>query len=111
MAYSHSLVSGIDIVYVEDSMDLYSVPALKKFCKTLIKDENTKIILVLKKVHFLDSSGLGMLTNIFFECQQKGIPLKFANLSSEVKRMFALTKLDKSLRIYETEEEAISDFN
>ena len=52
-----------------------------------------------------------MLTNIFFECQQKGIPLKFANLSSEVKRMFALTKLDKSLRIYETEEEAISDFN
>lgn len=110
MAYSHNVVSGIDIVNIEDSMDLYSVPELKKFCRSLLKDENSKIILVLQKVHFLDSSGLGMLTNIYFECQQKGIPLKFANISAEAKRMFALTKLEKNFKIYETVEEAMRDF-
>lgn len=110
MAYSHRVVSGIDIVSIEDSMDLYSVPELKKFCRSLARNENSKIVLVLQKVHFMDSSGLGMLTNLFFECQQKGIPLKLANLSAEAKRMFALTKLEKSFRLYSTEEEAIRDF-
>ncbi|MBP7281413.1 MAG: STAS domain-containing protein [Leptospiraceae bacterium] len=110
MTYSHKVVGGIDIVNIEDSMDLYSVPELKKFCKNLTRNENAKIIFVLKKVHFMDSSGLGMLTNLFFECQQKGIPLKFAELSAEAKRMFVLTKLDKSFKLYDTVEDAISEF-
>lgn len=110
MAYSHRVVSGIDIVDIQDSMDLYSVPELKKFCRNLTHKEGIKILLVLSKVHFLDSSGLGMLTNLFFECQQKGIPLKLANLSAEAKRLFVLTKLENNFHIYETEEDAIKSF-
>ena len=110
MAYSHRLVSGIDIVDISDSMDLYSVPDLKKFCKNLTHKEGVKILLTLEKVHFLDSSGLGMLTNLYFECQQKGIPLKLARLSAEAKRLFVLTKLEQSIPIYETEEDAISRY-
>lgn len=110
MAYSHRLVSGIDIVDISDSMDLYSVPELKKFCKNLTHKEGVKILLTLEKVHFLDSSGLGMLTNLYFECQQKGIPLKLARLSAEAKRLFVLTKLEQSIPIYETEEDAISRY-
>ena len=110
MAYSHKVVSGIDIVEISDSMDLYSVPELKKFCRTLTHKEDTKILLVLERVHFMDSSGLGMLTNLFFECQQKKIPLKLACLSAEVKRLFILTKLDNTFSLYATEEEAVKRF-
>lgn len=107
MSYTHKVVSGVDIVDIEGSMDLYSVPELKKFCKSLIKDEKSKLLLILKNVYFLDSSGLGMLTNIYFDCEQKKIPIKFANISAEAKRMFALTKLDKKFIVYETVEEAM----
>ncbi len=110
MAYSHKVVSGIDIVEIRESMDLYSIPELKKFCKNLTHKEGAKILLVLEKVHFMDSSGLGMLTNLFFECQQKAIPLKLSNLSVEAKRLFVLTKLEQNFQIYETEEDAIKAF-
>lgn len=35
MAYSHRLVSGIDVVDISDSMDLYSVPELKNSVRIL----------------------------------------------------------------------------
>lgn len=110
MAYSHKVTSGVDIVEIRESMDLYSVPDLKKFCKNLTHKEGVKILLTLEKVHFMDSSGLGMLTNLFFECQQKGVPLKLSNLSAEVKRLFVLTKLEHNFQVYESEEEAIKAF-
>ena len=33
MAYSHKITSGVDIVEIRESMDLYSVPDLKNFVK------------------------------------------------------------------------------
>ena len=111
MAFSHRIIGGVNIVSIENSMDLYSVPELKKFCKILTRSENSKILFNLKKVHFIDSSGLGFLTNLFFECQQKGISIKFADLSDEVKRLFALTKLDLIFNLYDSEGSAIQDFN
>ncbi|HMV45695.1 MAG TPA: STAS domain-containing protein [Leptospiraceae bacterium] len=111
MPFSHKYISGVDVIDIEDSMDLYTVPEIKKFCRNLTFKENAKILLTLKKVNFMDSSGLGMLTNIFFECKQKAIPLKLADLSGEVRRMLSLTKLDLSFPIYETQEEAIKSFD
>ena len=111
MSYIHKEVNGIDILALEDSIDLYSTPPIKKFAKTLLRGPDGKIIITMEKVTFIDSSGLGMLVNLFFECKQKGIRVKLADMSSEAKRILTITKLTQNYEIHETLEDAINSFN
>ncbi|MBP7281414.1 MAG: STAS domain-containing protein [Leptospiraceae bacterium] len=107
MSYSHKQVNGIDILTLEGSIDLYSTPLIKKFAKSLVKSPDKKIIITMESVTFIDSSGLGMLVNLFFECKQKGVGIKLASLSSEAKRIFSITKLTQNYEIYDSLESAI----
>jgi anti-sigma B factor antagonist len=110
MGYAHKVVVGVDVVELDDAVDLYSVPELKKFCRDLIKKENKKIVLGMEKLKFIDSSGLGMLVNLSHECKQNGVGLKIANMSIEAERTFNLTKMQDNFEIYKTINEAIRSF-
>lgn len=45
MGYIHKQEAGVDIIQLEDEVDLYSVPDLKKFCRELLLETNAKKIL------------------------------------------------------------------
>lgn len=106
MSYTHKLFNGIDYLFLEGAIDLYCTPEIKKFCRTLLKNENKKILISFSKVNYIDSSGLGMLTNLHFECKQNAIKLKLANLSPESAKIFALTKMNLIFDIYDSLEAA-----
>lgn len=108
MSYTHKEMNGVDVVELEDSIDLYSAPPIKKFLKTLLVSKNKKIVISLEKVTFLDSSGLGMLVNLFFECKQRDVIIKLANVSAEAGNIFRQTKMEKNFEIYKTVSEAIA---
>ncbi len=108
MSYSHKLINGIDLVTLDGAIDLYCTPEVKKFCRTLLKNENKKIIIAFNNVNYIDSSGLGMLTNLHFECKQQGIKLKLASPSPESAKIFSLTKMDLTFDIYESVEDALA---
>ncbi|HMV45694.1 MAG TPA: STAS domain-containing protein [Leptospiraceae bacterium] len=111
MNYTHSVVNGFQILDLIGSIDLYSTPLIKKFAKTLLLSAETKVIVSLEKVTFLDSSGLGMLANLFFECKQRSIPIVLANLSPAAKRILTLTKMTNSYQIFDSIEEAIQSIS
>lgn len=111
MNYTHSQIDNIDILELEESIDLYSTPMVKKFAKTLLNSPDRKIIISLEKVTFIDSSGLGMLVNLFFECRQKNIPIRLAVLSDKAKKIFTISKLNENYQIYSTIEEAMQSFS
>jgi|JI8StandDraft_1071087.scaffolds.fasta_scaffold306015_1 anti-sigma B factor antagonist len=110
MSYIHKEINGADVVDLDGSIDLYSAPPVKKFLKSLLRNDNKKIIISLEKVTFLDSSGLGMLVNLFFECKQLEIGIKLANVSAEAKNVFRQTKMENNFEIYESLEEALASF-
>ncbi len=110
MSYTHRTIGGIDVIELEDSIDLYTAPLVKKFAKALLAKVDRKIIISLEKVTFIDSSGMGMLMNLFFECKQKGIPIKMANLSLKAKKIFSISKLNGNYEIFETIEDACQSF-
>ncbi len=100
MSFTHRIVDGYDLIDLHDSLDLYTVPELKDFCWSLLKKPETKrIMLVMEDLGYIDSSGLGMLTNLHFECKQQGIQLKLASLSPESAKIFSLTKMDLTFDI------------
>ncbi|MBK8395834.1 MAG: STAS domain-containing protein [Leptospiraceae bacterium] len=110
MSYIHKEVNGVDVVELIEAIDLYSAPPIKKFLRTLLKSENKKIIISLEKVTFIDSSGLGMLVNLLFECQQREIRIKLANVSLESKNVFRQTKMQSNFEIFDTVNEALASF-
>lgn len=110
MGYTHKRVVGVEVVELEDEVDLYTVPELKKFCKELLKKESKRIVIGMEKLKFIDSSGLGMLANLSHECKQASVGLKLANLSPEAERTFNLTKMQDNFEIFATVNEAIRSF-
>jgi len=110
MGYAHKRVVGVDVIELDDAIDLYSVPELKKFCKELIKKESKRIVIGMEKLTFIDSSGLGMLVNLSHECKQSDVGLKLANMSVEAERTFNLTKMQSNFEIFPTVNEAIRSF-
>ncbi len=110
MSYIHKEVNGVDLVELDGAIDLYSAPPVKKFLKSLLKNDNKKIVISLEKVTFLDSSGLGMLVNLFFECKQHEIGIKLANVSVEARNVFRQTKMENNFEIFNSVNEALASF-
>lgn len=110
MAYSHTIVNGVDVIDLDDSVDLYSTPELKKFCYELIKTDTKRIVFNLETLKYIDSSGLAMLVNLLYESKRYGVTLKIANMSKESSKTFSLTKMENNFEIFGTVEDAIRSF-
>jgi anti-sigma B factor antagonist len=82
--------------------------ALRERCKSL--KSGSKVILNLKEVHFIDSSGLGTLVACHSTVEQGGGELKLLNLTERSAQLMVLTKLSTVFQIYEDEQMAVNSF-
>jgi anti-sigma B factor antagonist len=107
MTASTRLVGGVTIV------DLYGRIVLgegsvgvRDLVRNLIKGGNKKILLNLRDVDYIDSSGLGELVSAFTSVRSQGGELKLLNLTKRVRALLQITKL---LTVFDiTDDEAIS---
>lgn len=75
-----------------------------------IEKGNSKIIVNLTKVEYVDSSFLGALVAGLKRATMKNGDLKLVGLQSPVKAMFDLTRLYRIFDIYESMEDAEKSF-
>jgi len=71
----------------------------------------TNIILELKNVSYVDSSGLGAIFDSYKQVVEKDGKLKILNPNVDVKRVLDITKISKKIDILNNEEEAIKSFS
>jgi anti-sigma B factor antagonist len=102
--------NGLSVCYVEGEIDINTSPNVKKSFDKLIGAKTPKIIVNLSRVTYVDSSGLATLVEILKNMRSYGGKLKLSNMSSKVKSLFEITKLEKLFDIAVSEEEAISTF-
>lgn len=100
--------SGLTVCYVEGEIDINSSPELKKSFDKLIAKKTPKLIINLSKVTYVDSSGLATLVEILKNMRSYGGKMRLTNLSSKIRSLFEITKLEKLFEILASEEEAIS---
>ena len=102
--------SGLAVCYVEGEIDINSSPAIKKSFDKLIAAKTQKIVINLSGVTYVDSSGLATLVEILKNMKAYGGRLRLTNLSSKVKSLFEITKLEKLFEIMADETDAVSTF-
>ena len=78
--------------------------------KSLITDGLTKIVIDLKGVKWMNSSGLGTLMACYTSLSEAGGALKLASVTEKVQSLFMITQLIKMFETYETADRAIASF-
>jgi anti-anti-sigma factor len=90
---------SIVIVSVTGDLDLWNAPALEQRLRRCLDEGRCWIVVDLSRAAFLDSSGLGALTNSMRRIQRKGGRLVVINTSDQMRRVFELTGLMRVLNV------------
>ena len=83
---------------------------LRDALRAMASEGRKKILLNLKDVFYIDSSGLGALVSSFATLTNQGVQLKLLNLTHRVKDLLMITKLLTVFDVYDSEETAIRSF-
>jgi len=84
--------------------------ALHDKVKSLISDGIKKVVIDIKGVKWMNSSGLGVLMACMSSLQQADGKLKLASVTEKVKSILIITKLVEVFDTFETAERAVANF-
>lgn len=97
------------IVRIDGNLDLHTVDTLR----TRIEERMTRevgiqnIILNLKRVDFIDSSGLGFIIGRYKQMSNHGGKLKIINVNDSIKQVFKLSGVLNIVDVFTDEQEAL----
>ena len=112
MTASTRLVGGVTIVDLYGRIVLGEGSAgVRDLVRNLIKEGNKKILLNLRDVDYIDSSGLSELVSAFTSARSQGGELKLLNLTKRVRALLQITKLLTVFDIKDDEATSVKSFS
>ena len=110
MDISSRVKGEVVILDISGEIDLYNAPEIKDIVNKLIDQKRYNVIINLKEVTYIDSSGIGALISSLSNLKKYQGGLKIINVFASVKKVFELTKLTSFFEIYDSEDEAVKAF-
>lgn len=92
------------------SIDLNTGAALTAFLETIIRGGAQKIVIDMKNVEQLDSSGIGVFINASKLMSPKNGEIAIFNIQPEIKTVLKTINLQKLVLIFNLEAEAMAHF-
>jgi len=78
--------------------------------RDLIKNNKNKIVVDLKRVNYMNSSGLGILIAGLTTVRNSGGDLKLLHLEKRLLDLIKITKMDRVFSLFEDEDKAVDSF-
>lgn len=100
----------LTVCYIDGEIDINSSPAVKKSFDKIISQKTPRVVINLSKVTYVDSSGLATLVEMLKNMKSYGGRMRLACMSSKIKSLFEITKLEKLFEIMADEESATLNF-
>lgn len=111
MSFTTSEIHGITVVAVEDRrFDAMVADQYKADLSKLMDEGKVRMCLNLEKVQFIDSSGLNVLIFGARSTREKKGALKLACPQPQVRDMFEMTRINRMIPVFATQEEALRSF-
>src|SRR5487761_2410736 len=103
-------MDGVAVAAVPaDELDASNAEEFKRDMAPVLQ-ANTKVVLDLSQLRFVDSSGLGAILSCLRQLSAKSGDLKLCGMSKQVRGLFELVRMHRIFDIYETKEEAVHAF-
>ncbi len=105
-------VDGVAVLALEGRIVLgEETSALREKVKSLLAEGKKKLVLDMKNVSFIDSSGLGALVASYHTASSRGGSLRLCQLGPHLKEMLQVTRLFTVFEISNTEADAVRSFS
>jgi len=105
------VTDGVSVLFIrEDRLDANNSEELKVELRRFYESGTKDLVIDLKEIHFIDSSGLGVLVSGYKNASTSHGTLKLSNLQSQVKSMFELTRLHRVFDIFTSVDDALQSY-
>lgn len=95
------------VITVIGDIDLYTSPDLRKAITKLAKKKTSPLVVDLKQVDYMDSSGVATLVEGLQLTARYDGSFRVASLNEGVREVFELARLDKVFDIYDDLDQAL----
>lgn len=106
MRLEETVDDGINVLLLEGEVDLHYAPVLRALLQGKVAAHCPALILDLRRVSFIDSSGLAAIIEYFRDAGEYGGLLCLVGMNDSLKTIFEIVRLDKVIPIFETAAEA-----
>ncbi len=96
------------VVRLTGDIDMHHSPAVHEAIVEVCDQQPALLVIDLQDVHYMDSSGIGTLVDIFRRVNGYGGQLSMCSLNERVRSVFEITRLDKFFKIYPSVAEALA---
>ncbi len=81
------------ILNLAGDLDVYSEEEFRDFIEDELKDKNLDLVIDIKDLDYLDSTGLGMFMKIYKMYDENGQKVKIINPKENILKLFKITDL------------------
>jgi len=104
-------VGGVTVLTLEGRIVLGDeTNTLRETVKHLLAEGKKKIVMDMKNVSMIDSSGLGTMVSVRYSANAKGSSLKLCNLGTRTNELLQVTRLLTVFEVANSEAEAVRSF-
>jgi len=104
-------VGDITIVDVSGRFTLIEGEAVHELLADLFRDGRKRVLLNMRNLSYLDSSGIGQLVRSVFTARKNDAELRAVDLSARAQEILRLTNLHTVFTDFEDEGEALRSFS
>ena len=99
----------VTIAVPSGEVDLHQSPGLFQELMTICDAQPPKLVIDLREVSYMDSSGVSTLVEVFRSVNGYGGQLVLLSPTARVRSMFEIAKLDQFFTICDSESEALNE--
>jgi len=109
---TNSEIDGVTVLALDGRIVLgEETGTLRESVKELVSEGKKKLVLDMKNVTMIDSSGLGALVAAYSSAKSGGTSLRLCNLGAHFNQLLQITKLLTVFEVSKTQEDAIRSFS
>lgn len=101
-------IGGLPVIDVAGEIDLYTAPQFKRALSDTVDGGHSCILVNMKQVSYMDSSGFGTLLGVTKRVRPNGGSVNLIGCNDAIHRMLCITRLNTVFGIYDDEEAAVS---
>ena len=114
MTVASEIKNGVQVVHINQSqlVDEQVIGSISNQIKKLVEENDTgSLLLNLSNVSFVSSLMVGQFMTLKKACGLKRIDFKICNINDAIMKVLQVVQMDKLIRLYDTEEEALAAFD
>lgn len=99
---------NVRILEVSGEIDFHSSRELREKCQEILNQKCEKLLVNMKKVEYIDSSGLATFVEVLQRMKRAGGKLVLMGLAPAVRGVFEIAKLDSIFSLTDSEDKALA---